>query len=181
MQLFPVLNFEVDSIQIKIVNMKILKILLSVWSFISMMFRKSDFKEFVKDFVEPATNLVELFRQAVESDQVDFLVSLTKSDWDDKLQQKLISAFTSAILKLKDIKEWSQGEPLTNEELILKFQDWLRTQTPTMRSTIYQKLASTIALNSSEKVHKNIKEFEVDTISALNYAVAKAQKENNRG
>lgn len=160
--------------------MKILQILIKVWSFITMMFRKSDFKKFISEFIEPATNLVELFRKAVESDQADFLVSLTKSDWDDNLQRKLIDSFGKAILKLKDIKEWTEGEPMSYEEVILKFIEWMRGQKPSMQSAIYQKLASTIALHASQDANPGIKEFEVDTISAINYAVNKANKENTK-
>lgn len=157
--------------------MKILKILLSIWSFLMMAFRKSDFKEFVKEFIEPATSLVALFKQAVESDQVDFLVSLTKSNWDNNLQQTLISGFTGAILKLKDIREWTDKRSLTNEELIEKFQEWLRTQTPTMQSAIYKQLASTIVFDAYKKIDKDTKEFAVDAFSSLNYAVQKVQRE----
>jgi hypothetical protein len=157
--------------------MKILKILLSVWSFLMMAFRKTELKELVKGFIEPATDLVELFKKSVESDQVDFLVSLTKSDWDNEIQEKLISLFSGAILKLKDIREWSQGEPLSNEQLIQKFQEWLRTQTPTMQSAMYKQLASTMVFNAYKKDDKDTKEFAVDAFSSLTYAVNKVQRE----
>lgn len=150
-----------------------MKYLNLVLPFLGIIFRNFKIKAFINDFVEPAITIVQLVKNAVENQKLQLLVEYTKTDLDDKIKKRISDILTKAIKSLVDVNEWSKEKPLTEGEIIDLFLEWLRNQKKPIQSAVYQKLASTITFNQSGK---EAKEFEIDALVNLRYAMRKEEE-----
>jgi uncharacterized protein YaaR (DUF327 family) len=154
--------------------LRLLKVLSSVWTWIQIIFRKKSVKEFVQEFVNPAISLVEAVKATIDNPKVDWLTSLTESDWDDNLIDRAEDILAKAIARLYDVKKWSEkNKELSNQEIIEKFFEKMRAEDKNVQSALLAKIASNIAYNQSRFTKKAPKEFESDTLVAMTYAAKK--------
>lgn len=159
-------------------NFKFLKVLASVWTWFKFVFKKADVKQFAEDIIDPAINIVQAVKAAIESDTVDWLVNLTPTDRDNKFIDRAEDMLAKAIKRLYDVKKWGedQGE-LSAAEIIKIFIDKMKEEDKNVQNALLSKVASNIGFNESRFKGKfTPKEFEIDTLTAMRYADRKEKE-----
>ena len=147
-----------------------MKILWKILSFLGIIFRKM--KGFNEKYVFPSIDLLEIIRDAIKSDSVEWLVELTKTDWDDNLRNKMIEKLSKSIIYLKISNDCiGKDNP---QEVIECFIQHLRSQQPHLRDAMIQKVASVMVRKSMPS--GKIKQFEADLAVQLAYSTRKEYK-----
>jgi len=145
-----------------------MKFLVKVFAFLKIIFKK--LKGFNEKYVFPALHVLTLIRLVLQSDEADWLVNLTKSDWDNKLRDKWIKKLAQSILFLKiDIECKGKKEFV---DIINCFIEHLKGQPPLIQDAILNKLGAVMVMKSLPP-NKQIAQNEADLIVQMTYSTNK--------
>jgi len=123
------------------------------------------FKAWINENVEPALEIVNTIKEVVDNPALDILTKLSENKWDEALLARAREALFQAVNILEISKACGKKE--TEFDKLACLIGSLRQHSPAMRSAIYQKLASILAIELSED---KIQEYEADTLVQLTYA-----------
>src|SRR3990167_6119219 len=109
-----------------------MKILKSVLSFLGTIWRK--LSGFNKQYIHPFIAVLTIIRESLDSDQVKWLVELTKTTIDDKIRAVLVVKLAQAIefLSFTEAKK-------TPQETIDFFIKELKSHSPLVKDALIQK------------------------------------------
>lgn len=147
-----------------------MKILTIIITWLGIIFRK--LKPFNKKYVFPVIDLMEIIRDAIKTDSVKWLVELTKSDWDDKLRDKMIEKLSTSIIYLKVSSSCLDKD--NAQDVIDCFIEHLKTMQPHLRDAVIQKVAAVMVRKSMAS--GKIKQYEADLAVQLAYGTNKHYK-----
>lgn len=127
-------------------------------------------RDFTRETVIPAMDLVSAFRSTLESKSFDALVAAIPGTWDDKLRDSMLKSMATAIKAFNVLQDLSEKAKVN--EVIEKYFEWYASQPEIVQNAMNHKMASLISLNRSNLQYK---ENETDLLVQATYSAAKSK------
>ena len=141
-----------------------------LWTFIKMLFTNPE--TWIDENVKPSIQLVQNIKAAVDSPIGDLITGLIPGQWDNTLKERFSQHLELVITLMQGSTEVFENNT-TWETRVLKFIEWLKTLTPTVRAAIYAKLASRLAKANAGEKDAIVKNNSVDLLTQVVYSKLK--------
>jgi hypothetical protein len=125
-------------------------------------------KRFINQYADEAVQVVGYIKEAVESDEAEIIVSLTKTKKDDRILAILRKVLAALFPEQVDGRQ-------NTHNTVKATVDHLKTLSPGMRSAAYLKIASNLTQEIAAADKKELSASDCDLLAQLSYAKVRNQ------